>query len=331
MSHVDEGVLHSYLDGELTPVERARVDEHLAGCLACRTRLDEERHLIERASKLLGFAMPADRPAPPFSALVRPRPRRFWHARLPLAWAATVILAIGLGWSLSQQLGRPEVKTLASPVALRESDSLPAQQPAAPAPTVSGRLDMRTQHLYRQHPEPTLAQKSLPFRDTNAADAVTAISKPAEEQRGAGSVAAPAPAANAPARNLARLQAVEVDETVASLDSAAARAILGREPILIPGLPVLRVRRSPRTAQEVVVEQALDSTHLILLFESRQTVITRSLLSDQAVPVADARAPAAVATAIPDSLPGRFVGGLLVEIQARVTTDSVLKLLRRLH
>jgi len=42
MSHVDEGLLHAYLDGELTPVERARVDDHLAGCLACRTRLDED-------------------------------------------------------------------------------------------------------------------------------------------------------------------------------------------------------------------------------------------------------------------------------------------------
>ncbi len=27
MPHVDEGLLHAYLDGELTPVERARVDE----------------------------------------------------------------------------------------------------------------------------------------------------------------------------------------------------------------------------------------------------------------------------------------------------------------
>ncbi len=126
------------------------------------------------------------------------------------------------------------------------------------------------------------------------------------------------------------MQAVEVDEAVAPLDSAAVRAILGREPILIPGLPVLGVRRSPRTAQEVVVEQALDSTHVILLFESRQTVVTRSLRSEQAVPAADARAPAAVAKLVPDSLPGRFVGGLLVEIQARVTTDSVLKLLGKI-
>jgi len=321
MSHVDEGVLHAYLDGELTPVERARVDEHLAGCLACRTRLDEERQLIERAGMLLSAALPPERLAPPLSALVRPRDRRFWHVRLPLAWAATVILAIGLGWSLSQQLSTPEVKTLSGPIALRERDSLPAQQPAAP--TVGGRLDLRRTRGYRGHPEPTLAQKSTARPDTNVADALTAVSKPAEEQRGA---------ANAATRNLApRMQAVARDEAPTALDSAAVRAILGREPILIPGLPVLGVRRSPRTAQEVVVAQALDSTHVILLFESRQTVVTRSLLSDQAVPAADARAPAAVAKAIPDSLPGRFVGGLLVEIQTSVTTDSVLKLLRRLH
>ena len=122
MSHVDEGLLHAYLDGELTPVERARVDEHVAGCLACRTRLDEERQLIERAGKLLGFAAPMERPAPPLHQLKRPKV--WWHVRMPLAWAATIILALGLGWQLSEQLGTPQIKTMAGPIAVRESPGL---------------------------------------------------------------------------------------------------------------------------------------------------------------------------------------------------------------
>ena len=40
MSHVDDGTLHAYLDGELTPVERARLEGHVAECAACRNRLD---------------------------------------------------------------------------------------------------------------------------------------------------------------------------------------------------------------------------------------------------------------------------------------------------
>src|SRR5713101_2863262 len=96
MSHVDEGTLHAYLDGELPPVERERVDTHLKGCPACQVRLAEERALIERASRLLGMAAPAERAMPPLTQLRRPP--LTWRLRRPLAWAATLILAVGLGW-----------------------------------------------------------------------------------------------------------------------------------------------------------------------------------------------------------------------------------------
>jgi hypothetical protein len=334
MSHVDEGRLHAYLDGELTPVERARVDEHLAGCLACRTRLDEERQLIERAGKLLAFAMPADRAAPPFSALTRPRPRRFWHVRMPLAWAATVVLAVGLGWTLAVQMmpGRRAPETLGGPIAERQNQSPSAQQPMAPVPTTAGRLDIRRERGPRERPEPALAQKAAPFRDTNATDALRAISKPAEEQRGAGSVAAPppapAPAANAPARNLdVRLQAVTVtaEAAPALLDSAAAHAILGREPVTIPGLPVRQVTRSSRWPDEVIVEQALDSTQVIMLWE--RPIVPAST---DTVPVAT-RHGATFAKTTPDYVGvGRVIVGVWVQITGAVKTDSLKKLLGKI-
>jgi hypothetical protein len=96
MSHVDEGTLHAYLDGELAPVERERVDTHLKGCPACQARLAEERAIIERASRLLGMAAPPERAMPPLDQLRRPPVT--WRLRRPLAWAATVVLAVGLGW-----------------------------------------------------------------------------------------------------------------------------------------------------------------------------------------------------------------------------------------
>jgi len=307
MSHVDEGVLHSYLDGELTPVERARVDEHLAGCLACRTRRDEERQLIERASKLLSAALPPDRLAPPLSAIARPRPRSFWHVRLPLAWAATVILAIGLGWSLSQQLGTPEVKTMSGPMAVRESQAPPA---------TTGRLEPR------QTPKPI---RKAARQDTMVADQLaTNQAAVAEEKSGAG-VAAPAPAAPS-SRADVRLQAVTVEAAPAPLDSAAVHAILGREPLVIPGLPVLSITRSPRNAHAIVVQQRLDSG-VIVLTESRLTMVSQYLDRDRVASSADTRAPA-VAKAAPDSVPlRRFIDGVWVEIQGRVTADSLQRLL----
>ncbi len=96
MSHVDEGTLHAYLDGELAPVERERVDTHLKGCPACQARLAAERAILERASRLLGMATPPERAMPPLTQLRRPPV--VWRLRRPLAWAATLILAVGLGW-----------------------------------------------------------------------------------------------------------------------------------------------------------------------------------------------------------------------------------------
>src|SRR5258705_3503953 len=96
MSHVDEGTLHAYLDGELLPVERTRLEAHVAECAQCRGRLEEERALIERASGLLGLAQPPERSAPRLHQLRRPR--LAWRLRVPLAWAATVVLALGIGY-----------------------------------------------------------------------------------------------------------------------------------------------------------------------------------------------------------------------------------------
>src|SRR6266850_373938 len=60
MSHVDDGTLHAYLDGELSSAETQGVDAHLAQCPACRGRLEEERALITRAGELLALAAPPD-------------------------------------------------------------------------------------------------------------------------------------------------------------------------------------------------------------------------------------------------------------------------------
>jgi len=68
MSHVDEGTLHAYLDGELPSAERTAVEAHLVECATCRANLIEERALRERASALLGSALPVERPAPPWNS-----------------------------------------------------------------------------------------------------------------------------------------------------------------------------------------------------------------------------------------------------------------------
>src|SRR6266568_2619614 len=131
MSHVDDGTLHAYLDGELSPAEVQGIEAHLAQCPACRGRLDEERALITRAGELLALAAPPDRELPPFRAGdVKPLTRLWWKVRLPLAWAATVAIALGIG----TYLGRGIEQVPQAPTA---SDTRPAELQALHAPISS--------------------------------------------------------------------------------------------------------------------------------------------------------------------------------------------------
>src|SRR5512143_3029405 len=143
MSHVDDGTLHAYLDGESTAVEREHLEAHLAGCAACRARLEEERVLIERAGRLLGLAAPPQRAAPPFHALRRPR-RAGGGYRLPLAWAATIALAVGIGWYSRGKFWTPQPEQLRQKVAVETPlPATPAEPPTQALSVPSGRGEPR--------------------------------------------------------------------------------------------------------------------------------------------------------------------------------------------
>jgi anti-sigma factor RsiW len=104
MSHVDEGTLQTFLDGELGETERREVDLHLNTCQACRVRLEEVGSASRRASELLGELEPGPVQAPSWrdleeraEARAGGRPPRRWP-RPALAWAASLLLAFAVGW-----------------------------------------------------------------------------------------------------------------------------------------------------------------------------------------------------------------------------------------
>ena len=133
MSHVDEGRLHAYLDGALPGGIEARreVEDHLRVCVDCRALL--EAASVDRGGtrEILGLLRPMEVETPPFQELVARQhaaadpgavgggsggpsagpvetaaqgaagvsdytTRR--GSRFSLAWAATVVLALGAGW-----------------------------------------------------------------------------------------------------------------------------------------------------------------------------------------------------------------------------------------
>lgn len=105
-----------YVDGELGPADRARVDAHLAGCIACARQAAEERALRERLRSLAA-------PEPPHGLAERvsagaTRPRRAVLALwLPLAAAVLVglLFARGAPRVLALELARDHAHCFGKP------------------------------------------------------------------------------------------------------------------------------------------------------------------------------------------------------------------------
>ena len=291
MSHVDDGTLHAYLDGELSPVEARGVEAHVAQCPGCRGRLEEERALIARADELLGRAAPPDRAVPPFRpGDLEPPVRLWWRVRLPLAWAATVLLALGVG----RYLGRERPEQLASQAARNDGDArsqlalreIAPTETAGPAARAPAAAAAATPPAY----QPARAKQSLATRPrpTNAPTPTAPMVGALDEATRIAQQAAPR--AEAPAAAAAPSGVVMLDgyEALDPLTTDGARALLGTDPRAVPGLPIRGIYRARRIGYSavVVVEQALDSSRVIRVINAHPSSVAL-----EAIVVSDAARP----------------------------------------
>jgi anti-sigma factor RsiW len=170
--HLDEGTIHAWLDGALSPDESARVDAHVQACAGCAALVAEARGLIAASSRILTSldAVPAgvipgtDTGTDQLAALRarRAASRAWWRDRRFVAAASLVIVA-GLSsvvWQSSvnrsnetqpvapgvadrtQPVSVPEAAPAPAPVASRDASTRDvkqeaANQPAAPPPSVA--------------------------------------------------------------------------------------------------------------------------------------------------------------------------------------------------
>ena len=289
MSHVDDGTLHAYLDGELSPAEVQGVEAHLAQCPACRGRLDEERALITRAGELLALAAPPDRELPPFRAGdVKPLTRLWWKVRLPLAWAATVVVALGIG----TYLGKGVEKVPQAPTA---SDTQPVELKALQAPISSDTVQRESRAWLRgaaRTPPAAPAARRQTDGFAQERKAQVAVMPRDTALRAATPAPAPAPAPQAGIAIFEDGQSVTKGSPI-SVDSA--RALLGADPLAVPGAPIRTMYRAREIGYSavVIVEQALDSSTVIEVVNGR-----RSALALDAVVVTGAAAPGARADSV---------------------------------
>ena len=228
MRHADEGILHSYLDGELTPAEVTELERHLSICAPCRVQLAEARSFLTTADDLVVALDVPHAPTKPFVATSDPHR---WRPRLTtLAWAATIVVAVGLGYSLRPQLAPPrEAQLTASPAPTRLADT-----PTAPAPAVV--VTPRPTHQSAKATGETTPASSGGTRGFEA--------NPAAEV--ASGDAAPAPRANELDR-LADRGAVTTSDLQRQATSAApVSAAAGASGIaMVDGTPVDTTLRSP--------------------------------------------------------------------------------------
>ena len=118
MPHISDGDLHAWIDGAFPQdsPEGQSVRKHLDTCPDCRSRLEDARHFVAEAGEILAAVTPDLERRPAFDEIQaraaeadlrredqdRGRSsgplRARWRSVERLAWAATVVLALGAGW-----------------------------------------------------------------------------------------------------------------------------------------------------------------------------------------------------------------------------------------
>ena len=89
-------MLADYLGDELTPTERQAFDSHLSACEHCRSEVDS----LQAAVRALRQLDPPPTPlAAPQQAIPGPRASRWRGGGFqPLAYAAMLLIGVGIGW-----------------------------------------------------------------------------------------------------------------------------------------------------------------------------------------------------------------------------------------
>jgi hypothetical protein len=146
MQHPDEGTIHAWIDGELSPEQDSEIATHVAGCAECAAMVAEARGLVAASTRILtaldnvpGGVIPGVPDIAPAQIA-----RRRWYQRTELRAAAALLFVVG-GSLLVTRRGVDMDSTRAMiattekdrPVPTVGSDAAAARQPMADAATSS--------------------------------------------------------------------------------------------------------------------------------------------------------------------------------------------------
>lgn len=211
MQHLDEGMIHAWLDGQLPPSEAAAVEAHVTECRPCADTVAEARGLIAASSRILTMLDGAPKGVIPDASVegsqespvevgaggaARSARHRRWFRGPQLAAAAMLLVAVGTfavvrqrGVSDSPQLlstdaaapapggassARADGSARPAPSLATAGAGRPSDAPAAPpAPAVPN--DERVVGAARALADSTMFRAEAPRPDTSARDRVFAV------------------------------------------------------------------------------------------------------------------------------------------------------------
>jgi hypothetical protein len=151
MQHLDEGTIHSWLDGALTSDEAARVEAHVAECAQCAAAVAEARGFIAASSRILTALDNAPRGVMPVAAPGRRVDPMVWRIAATLLVVAGGTLVVVRNRGADEQLmsakpdritltSQPTATTKQAPAATTATETAP---PSASANQASAQAEQR--------------------------------------------------------------------------------------------------------------------------------------------------------------------------------------------
>lgn len=244
--HSDEGTIHAWLDGELSPEEAAALEAHVAGCTDCAALVAEARGVMAASSRILsaldqvpGGVLPRAGARPPSLTVERALPapasprRRVWWRSTQFAAAATLLVMAAGTWGVMRRVDPTAPATTAMPDELSRAGDAPGRatpESVAEAPPVA-----------LTAPAPAVTREAAPQPPMPAADAAQspARARSSDNMAAASVPAAPPPPASRPL----------VAATAAPAESAVVGSARGAEKDEV-------MRKSSRVEAAVTQERA---------------------------------------------------------------------------
>lgn len=184
MQHLDEGTIHTWLDGELSPEEAAKVEAHANECSQCAAHVAEARGLIAASTRILtslddvpSGVLPSTPAAEPVTSIPQVVRVRRWYDRTDIRAAAAVLLVAGASLVIAKSQRNPKAAVESAAIATDRSASLaaPMESSAASSPVNAEKLQANESHEERAQTQGTAAPGPRPEPSKKA---VAAISGP---------------------------------------------------------------------------------------------------------------------------------------------------------